>query len=136
MRLRYGLCLAFTVACGSATSSSNNPSPPPPPGPTPPPPPPSGSVAVKITNYSFSPDTTSISVGQSVRWTNNDGVSHSVTSDTGTTLNSGAIAGTGTDSYGNPTGGGNYTKAFFTKGTLLYHCSIHPTTMQGVVIVN
>ena len=46
------------------------------------------------------------------------------------------IAGTGTDSYGNPTGGGNYTKAFFTKGTLLYHCSIHPTTMQGVVIVN
>jgi len=135
MRLCYGLLLVFLVACGGGSSYSTSAPPPPPPGPTPPPPPPSGTVALAITNYTFSPDTVTISAGQSVRWTNMDNVSHTVTSDTGSTLNSGGIGGTGTDSYGNATNGGNYTRAFFTKGTFLYHCSNHGT-MKGVVIVN
>jgi plastocyanin len=133
MRLRYGLFLAFTVACGSGGSSySTSPPPPPPPGP---PPPPTGTVAVSITNYTFSPDTTRISAGQSVRWSNDDAVAHTVTSDMGATLNSGNLSGTGTDGYGNMTAGANYTQSFFSKGNYPYHCSNHPN-MKGVVVVS
>jgi plastocyanin len=127
MRLRYGLFIALTVGCGSSTSYSSNPPP------APPPPPPTNTAAVSIMNSSFGPDTTRIAMGYSVRWTNNDAISHSVTSDSANTFDSGALAGTGTDAYG-PTAGGSYTRAFSVQGTYPYHCMIH-TYMKGVVIV-
>jgi plastocyanin len=131
MHLRYGLFLAFTVGCGSSTSYSSNPPPGPPP---PPPPPPPGTTAVGISEYRFSPDSITIKAGTSVQWTNSGSVSHSVTADNNS-FDSGSLSGSMPDNYGGMTAGGSYTRAFPTAGRFPYHCMIHPTQMQGVVIV-
>ncbi|HEV2669651.1 MAG TPA: plastocyanin/azurin family copper-binding protein [Gemmatimonadales bacterium] len=91
-------------------------------------------MSVSIQNYAFAPNSITVPAGTSVRWTNIDSVSHSVTSDNGV-FTSSNLSGTGTDPYGQPTGGGQYTRTFFTAGTFPYHCSVHPTTMKGTVIV-
>jgi plastocyanin len=132
MRLRYGLFVAFTVACGSSTSYSSNPPPAPPPAP--PPPPPAGSMTVTITEYRFAPDTVTIKVGASVQWANQGTVTHSVTADSGA-FDSGSLSGSMPDGYGGMTSGQTYTRTFTTARSFPYHCSIHPTQMQGVVIV-
>jgi len=74
--------------------------------------------------FAFSPKTVTITVGMTVVWTNNTTVDHTVTSNTGSTLNSGLIAP-----------GGTYKHTFKKKGTFGYHCSIHPF-MMGTIIVN
>ena len=132
MRLRYGLFLAFTVACGSSTSYSSSPPPAPPPGPPPPPPPP-GSTGVTISDYRFSPDSVMIRAGTNVMWTN-QGVTHTVTADNGT-FDSGSLAGPMPDGYGGMTTGGTYSHTFSTPGTFTYHCSVHPTQMKAVLVV-
>ena len=132
MRLCYGLFLGFLAACGSGTSSYNS-SPPPPPG-VPPPPPAPGAVAVSVADFSFAPDSILVSAGTPVQWTNAGTYAHTVTSDNNA-FASPDLAGTGTDSYGNPTAGGNYMRTFSSAGTFPYHCGHHPT-MRGKVVVN
>lgn len=103
-----------------------NPTPTPNPNPTPPPVPPSAGVQtynVGIMNFAFSPDSLTIKAGDTVIWTNNDNVAHTVTSDSGSELGSPHI-----------TPGNSYSHTFSTAGTYNYHCSIH-TTMKGIVIV-
>jgi plastocyanin len=39
------------------------------------------SASVAIQNFSFSPSTVSVAPGGTVTWTNNDGASHTITSD-------------------------------------------------------
>ena len=78
--------------------------------------------SVNISNYAFSPATITINIGTSVKWTNKDSVTHTVTSDTGA-FTSGNIATNGTYSY-----------TFNVAGTYQYHCSIHQT-MKGTIIV-
>lgn len=82
-----------------------------------------GANEVYIQNMSFSPGTLTITVGTTVKWTNKDGVTHTVTSDNGL-FNSGNIASNGT-----------YTYSFTSTGTFEYHCAIHPS-MLGTVKVN
>ena len=82
-------------------------------------------AAVSISGFAFSPATLNIGVGDTVTWTNNEStaIPHTVTSDTGTELNSATL---------NPTN--TYSHTFTTAGTFTYHCSIHPT-MHGSVVV-
>jgi plastocyanin len=134
MRLCYGLFLVFLAACGSGTSYSSAPPPPPGPPPPPPPPPAPGTVAVTVEDYDFTPSSISIKVGTPVQWTNQGAMPHNVTSDNGVFASSN-LSGTGTDPYGQPTAGGQYTRMFSTTGTFAYHCSIHPTQMTGTITV-
>ena len=78
--------------------------------------------AVSIANFAFSPASLTIPVGDTVEWTNNQNVTHTVTSDTGTELS--ASLGPGQ----------TYQHIFMTAGSNPYHCSIH-TTMHGSVTV-
>ena len=79
-------------------------------------------VDVSIAGFAFAPDTLIIPAGTTVKWTNNDGVPHTSTSD-----------GAGWDS-GTLSTGQTYSFQFNTAGTFPYHCGIHPT-MLAVVIV-
>lgn len=83
-----------------------------------------GSVVVSISGYAFHPDTITVVIGvnNTVIWTNNDTVSHTVTSDT-SLFGSGTLAPDAT-----------YTHTFDQAGTFGYHCSIHPF-MTGAVLV-
>lgn len=79
-------------------------------------------VEVVIENNAYSPETVDISTGDTVRWTNLDSTTHTVT-------------GTGTN-FGseNLNQGDSYEFLFTDPGTYEYYCRIHPS-MNGTVIV-
>jgi len=77
---------------------------------------------VSISGYAFNPSSLNVSTGTTVTWTNNDSVTHTVTSDTNA-FSSGDL---------NP--GQTYSYTFNQAGTFAYHCSIH-TYMHGTVTV-
>lgn len=79
--------------------------------------------SVSIIDLAYQPSLVTVDVGDSVTWTNDGAVAHTVTSDTGSEMNSGNI---------NP--GGMYVNQFNSPGTFTYHCEIHPA-MQGTVVV-
>jgi len=81
-----------------------------------------GTVDIKIAGFAFDPASVTVKVGTTVRWTNQDSATHSVTSDTGV-WDSGSIAQ-----------GETYTRMFDTIGTFAYHCGVHPS-MKGTIIV-
>lgn len=78
---------------------------------------------VSIQGNSYIPASLTIAVGDTVRWTNNDNVGHTVTSNSGSELNSGVLPN-----------GGTYQHVFQTAGGFGYHCTVHPT-MQAAVAV-
>ena len=82
-----------------------------------------GGTTVNISGMSFSPSSITVKVGITVKWTNNDNTTHTVTSDDGTTFNSGNVATGGSFSF-TPTVAGNFP----------YHCNIH-TGMTGTLVV-
>ena len=73
-------------------------------------------------NIQYVPDSITVSVGDTVTWTNSDSVAHTVTGDNGE-FDSGTIEP-----------GGQFSFTFETAGTITYHCTIHPN-MKGTVIV-
>lgn len=79
-------------------------------------------VDVSISGDAFHPQTTTVNAGDTVRWTNNDAVEHTVTSNTGAWTEIDLLAG----AQGSVT--------FNTPGTFAYHCRIHPF-MTGSVVV-
>lgn len=81
-------------------------------------------ASVSIADFAFSPGTVTVSVGDTVTWMNNDaGIPHTVSSDSGSELASGQLAG-----------GASYQKTFSAAGTFAYHCDIHPSTTGQVVV--
>jgi len=102
------------VSCGKGGSSygGNNYTPPPV----------GNNNAVSIVNMSFSPATLSVTAGTTVTWTNNDNMTHTVTSDGGI-FDSGNLAA-----------GKTFSKLFATAGSFPYHCSIH-AGMTGTITV-
>jgi plastocyanin len=124
------LLIAAGIGVVSSCSSYSNPTTKPgiaqtspPPGTTPGPDFTPGKTAdVVIQNFAFSPATITVTVGTTVTWTNNDGATHTVTSDTGA-FDSGNIAN-----------GKTYSRTFSQAGTFAYHCTIHPN-MKATVIV-
>ena len=77
---------------------------------------------VSISGYAFNPASLNVTTGTTVIWTNNDAVTHTVTSDSGA-FSSGDIAP-----------GQTYSYTFNQAGSFAYHCSIH-TYMHGTVTV-
>lgn len=87
-------------------------------------------MAVSITTsgtFAFSPATITIKVGTTVTWTNTTSAPHTVTSDDGTTFDSGINTPIAAN-------GGTFSFTFTKAGTFAYHCQIHPF-MKAVVIV-
>lgn len=84
-------------------------------------PPPSGN-SVSIAGFAFSPSSKTVAVGATITWTNNDGTTHTVTSDQ-SLFDSGNI----------PTGQ-SFSHTFSSAGTFSYHCAIH-TYMTGSIVV-
>jgi plastocyanin len=80
-------------------------------------------ISIVSTSSGFSPSTKSVSLGTVVKWTNNDAVTHTVTSDDGVTFNSGNIS---------PGASFSYTTS--STGTFGYHCNIH-SSMSGTLTV-
>jgi Copper binding proteins, plastocyanin/azurin family len=70
---------------------------------------------VSIQNFAYSPDQLTVAPGTTVCWTNNDPVGHTVTSDDGTSFDSGTIAGNG----------GTFRHTFNTVGSFGYYYTIH-----------
>ncbi len=79
--------------------------------------------AVAISGFSYSPATVTVSVGDTVTWTNSDAQAHTATADDAS-WDSGTIGGSG--------GTGEVT--FSAAGTYPYHCSIH-SGMNGTITV-
>jgi plastocyanin len=75
-----------------------------------------------ISNFSFAPDPVTIPVGGTVKWTNDDNATHTVTADDGS-FDSGFKSLHGT-----------FTQTFTKAGSVAYHCNVH-AGMHGTVIV-
>jgi plastocyanin len=81
-----------------------------------------GGSTVEINNFAFTPASLTVSAGTSVSWKFDDSTQHTVTADDNSFTS---------EAMGD---GQTYTHTFDTKGTLAYHCSIHPF-MKGSVEV-
>jgi plastocyanin len=84
-----------------------------------------GGNTVVIKNFAFDPSSLTVKSGAVVKWTNQDGASHAIVSDTGSPV---AFS---SDSLAS---GASYSFTFTQPGTYTYHCSIHPS-MKGTIIV-
>jgi plastocyanin len=71
---------------------------------------------------SFTPASITVSPGTTVKWNNNDNMTHTVTGDDNSF-----------DS-GNISAGSSFSRMFSVAGTYTYHCTIHPS-MTGTVVV-
>jgi plastocyanin len=80
--------------------------------------------SIDIKNMSFNPGSVTISVGDTVEWTNRMGMDHTVTPDNREFPSSGHIKPNATFSH-----------VFSASGSVAYHCEIHPF-MKGTVIVS
>ena len=120
-RFRFTIGLAalaaVTALAGAGCGSSSSPTTP--------------TVAADVTitmvgdrgNQSFSPNPTTMRVGQTVAWKNGDTTAHDATQDA-------SRFGTGTISAGATSA----PITMSTAGTFTYHCTIHPG-MVGTVVV-
>ncbi len=97
------------TATATATASSTAPSP---------------TVSVDISSSAFNSSDITISAETTVVWTNNDAVTHTVTS----------LSGPSSFDSGNLGIGAVYSLKFSTTGTYTYNCSIH-TSMTGRIVV-
>lgn len=79
---------------------------------------------ITIRDFSFTPEATTVAVGDTVTWTNEDDATHTVTSTEGGPLDSGDIEGRMA-----------FQRTFDEPGTYEYMCSFHPN-MEGTVEVN
>ena len=80
---------------------------------------------INIANFAFSPSSLTIKVGDSVTWTNRDSSAHTVTSDSGSELDSERISN-----------GQIYTHVFAQPGTYSYHCALHPGMKATIVVTS
>lgn len=80
-------------------------------------------IRATISGFAFNPSTLEINKGDTVIWTQLDSAPHTVTSDTGTTLQSDALMV-----------GQTYSHTFTESGNFPYHCNPHPS-MKGTVVV-
>ena len=78
---------------------------------------------VSISDFAFNPRTITIQKGESIIWTNEDSVKHSIVSDSGNEIASDSISK-----------GEIYEHTFNNVGTYSYYCGIHPS-MKGEVVV-
>ena len=84
--------------------------------------------AVSMQNEAFNPKDTTVPMGTTVTWTNNDNITHTVVS---------GVPGSpdGLFNSGNLSKNQTFSYTFNTKGTFKYYCSVHPSIMTGTVTV-
>ena len=82
-----------------------------------------GAAEVSMESIKFTPDSVSVSAGDTVTWTNNDTVGHDVTGDNFKSGKPGAMEN-----------GDTYENTFDKAGTFEYVCTVHPG-MEGSVTV-
>ncbi|HEX6361045.1 cupredoxin family copper-binding protein [Actinophytocola sp.] len=84
----------------------------------------SSSTSVDIMNYAFSPANLTISVGDTVVWTNHDTAPHNV------------VVSDGPVKFTSPTlnQGDTFTYTFTVAGTYDYYCSIHPDMKASITV--
>ena len=87
----------------------------------------SDEVEVGMEGIKFDPDSVTVKVGGSVKWTNNEDVPHDVTKEDGP----GADFSSG---KGNMKKGDTYERVLTKAGTINYVCTVHPN-MKGTVTV-
>jgi plastocyanin len=75
-----------------------------------------------LSGSAFNPATITVARGTTVTWKNNDGMTHTSTSDTGVW------------DTGDIVSGGTKTTTFNTAGTFPFHCIYH-AGMKGTVVV-
>jgi plastocyanin len=78
--------------------------------------------AVAISGFAFSPKDVTVTVGDTITWTNSDATAHTATADDGS-FDTGTIGANGTG-----------TATFSTAGSFPYHCKIH-SSMTGTITV-
>jgi len=83
---------------------------------------PSSPTNVAIAGMTFGPAQLTVAKNTTVSFTNNDGISHTATSDAG-------LWDTGTI-----TPGATKTITFTSAGTFAYHCTIHPMMKASIVV--
>jgi plastocyanin len=79
---------------------------------------------VDIAKMTYSPQSITIATGDTVEWTNQMGMTHTVTPDNDEFPGSGPIA----------PNGGTFSHTFDAAGTISYHCEIHPF-MTGTLVI-
>ena len=82
-----------------------------------------GGGDVAIVDFAYQPAAMFVGAGETVTWSNDGGVAHTVDSDSG--------------AFDSPTidPGGSFSQTFDTAGVFPYHCDFHPN-MHGMVIVS
>ena len=83
----------------------------------------SKTYSAEIEDFAFAPAELRIKKGDTVVWTNRDSVKHTVTSNSGTELDSKLL-----------NMGESYSHTFTKTGTYQYHCRPH-SSMKGTIIV-
>ena len=79
---------------------------------------------VNIQGMQFQPATVTVVLGTKVTWTNLDAETHTVTSDNGTSFNSGNILT-----------GGSFSFTATSVGAYQYHCNLHPSMLGTLYVV-
>lgn len=87
---------------------------------------PSGDNPVRIADFAYSPAVIVVHINDTVTWRNNDGVVHTVTSDSNSTI--------AFDS-GNMGPGSTYAFTFTQAGDFWYLCTPHPSMAHAMVRV-
>jgi plastocyanin len=116
-----GLLAALSCSSSPATTPKTGTQTSPPPGGTTGPDYKPGTVTIK--DFAYSPDTITVAIGTTVTWTNEDSVNHTVTSQTGL-FDSGPLSN-----------GKTFSFTFNTAGDYEYHCTIHPSMVGHVIVV-
>jgi plastocyanin len=98
------LALAAAPGCGSDDSSG------------------SSATDVTVADFSFAPKETTVKTGQTVTWTNEGNVDHT-------------IKGKGFFSSKALGHGDRFSHKFTAAGRFSYLCTLHPTLMRGTVVV-
>jgi manganese oxidase len=111
------IMLSGILACSKSSNTTN-----------PVTPPSTGNNTVSMVNTAFSPASLTVAAGTTVTWTNNDAMTHTVTSGT-------PSAPDGTFDSCNMGTGATFHYTFATKGTYQYFCRVHAATMKATVVV-
>jgi plastocyanin len=82
----------------------------------------SSSTEIRVDNFTFEPETLTVSVNSTVTWVNKDDVPHVIASDEGL-FKSKALD---TDDH--------YTYTFTKAGTYAYYCTVHPKMVGKIVV--
>lgn len=78
---------------------------------------------IEISGFSFQPATLTIKKGDTVKWTNQDSTSHTVTSDSGSELDSELLSNEQ-----------SYSHTFNEAGTFDYYCTPHPSMKAKIIV--